>query len=342
MATLKDIARQAGVSQATVSRVLNRDASLSVSEDTRQRIFRTAAALGYKKAPPQPVEGGQVRAERRVGVAQMFDAEELREDVYYLTLKSILDEACFRRRWTTVTLFRNEAGRFIKRDELPLDGLVAIGRFTQAEIANFHEFTDNLVFLDSDPDPMRYYSIRPNYHLAIQLALGYFRDKGYQQVAYVGSVNTFGHHKELTTDPRFYYYQNNLMGRDCYEPELVLDCPMNARGGYEVMAEYLDRHGAAPEAMFLASDVVAPGMLRAMQERGLHVPQDGSVISFNNTLLSEFSNPPLSSIELYMEENAKAAAFCMELLWRGDTRGKRIVVPCELVLRESVLPRARR
>ncbi len=336
MATLKDIAQAAQVSQATVSRVLNRDASLCVTEDTRTRILAAAAALGYQKSAPQASRAARPRREPRVGIAQMFEAEELREDIYYMELRNILDEACFERGWTTVSLFRDGDGRFIKRDDQPLDGLFAIGRFTPEEIENFHGHTGNIVFLDSDPDPMRYYSIRPNYHLAVQLALRHFWDRGCREVAYLGSVNTFGHRKELSMDARYYYYRNSLMGRDCFDPSLVLDCPMNAQGGYQAVSAFLAAHGRAPEGLFLASDAIAAGALKALREAGLRVPQDVGMISFNNTVFSELSDPPLTSVEVFMREHAQAAAFCMELVWRGDTRGKRISVPCDLVDRGSV------
>jgi len=139
-------------------------------------------------------------------------------------------------------------------------------------------------------------------------------------------------------DARFYYYQADHMSRNCFDPDLVLDCAMNARGGYEAMTTFLKRRGSAPKALFIASDSIAPGVLMALQEHKIQVPRDISIITFNNTVLSEYSNPPLTSVEVYMKENVRAAAFCMELLWQGDTRGKRVVVPCGLVLRDSVRP----
>ena len=342
MATLKDIAEQVGVSQTTVSRVLNRDPSLSVTDETRKQVIRTAAVMGYKKAIQ--MQAGEKETppaesrEFRVGIAQMFDMKGLQEDMYYMAMKNILDEECFGRQWSTVPLFRDEHQRFVRNNELPLDGLFAIGRFTEEEIANFREYTDNIVFLDSDPDPLKYYSILPNYHLAIRLAMGHFRENGYDQAAYAGSVCTFGHLKESAMDARFYYYRADQMSRNCFDPDLVLDCAMNARGGYEAMTAFLKRRGSAPNALFIASDSIAPGVLMALQEHKIQVPRDISIITFNNTVLSEYSNPPLTSVEVYMKENVRAAAFCMELLWQGDTRGKRVVVPCGLVLRDSVRP----
>ena len=336
MPTLKDIAQSAGVAQGTVSRILNQDPSLSVAEETRERVLRIAESLGYKKSAAKAAEAAPTAPIRRIGVAQMLDMAELREDIYYLALKNALDEECFSRQWVSVSLHRDERRRFVRRDQAPLDGLFAIGRFSQQEIDNFHEYTDNLVFLDSDPDPMRYYSILPNYELAVRLALKHLYENGHQRVAYLGSVKTFGGHKELTTDARFYGYRAWQANFDSDDPSLVLDCAMTAKSGYAAVCEYLDKHGRPPEAMFIASDAIAPGALRALRERGLHVPADVSIVTFNNTVLSEYADPPLTSIELYMRENVKAAALCMELLWHGDTKGKRIVVPCELVPRGSV------
>ena len=340
MATLKDIADQAGVSQATVSRVLNRDPSLSVTEETRERVFRSAAALSYKKAgplqmePPPKAEG----REYRIGVAQMFDMQELQEDIYYLTLKTLLDKECFGRQWTTLPLYRDGQRRFVSH--YPLDGLFAIGRFTEEEISGFLQYTSNLVFLDSDPDPLKFYSILPNYQLALQLAVNHFRDNGFERIAYIGSVNTFGHHKEPAADSRFIYYQMDQLSRGCYNPELVLDCPMNSRSGYQAMARFLEANGGEPpQALFIASDTLVPGVHMALQEKGLRVPEDVSIITFNNTVLSEFSSPPLTSVKLFMRETVRSAAICMELLWEGVTYGKRIVVPCSLVDRGSVRPR---
>ena len=347
MATLKEIATMAGVSQATVSRVLNQDPSLSVTEETRKRVLQTAKDLGYRTVqqryqayqeaePSAPAKPETV--ERRIGIAQMFENQQLLEDIYYLMLKNILDEVCFEKKWSTVTLFRNEQGHFVKNDDQPLDGIVAIGRFTQEEIQDFHGYTDNIVFLDSSPDEEKYCSIVPNYHLAVRQALQCFWQRGYQTIAYLGSVYTFGDTKELSMDSRFYYYKNSLLARDLYNPDFVIDCEMNSQSSYEAVKAYLDSGKPRPDAIFAASDVVAPGLLKALREYGLGVPEEMGIIAFNNTSISQLSQPPLASVEVYMRENAEAAALCMELLWNKKTHPKKIIISCHLEERGSVRP----
>lgn len=345
MATIKEIAQRAGVSSATVSRVLNGDPSLSVTGETRQRVLEAAEDLGYKTVrqryqPRQEQESGRAQggpAERRIGVAQMFETPQLLEDIYYMLLKNVLDEICFEKRWSTVMLFRNEQGHFIKNDELPLDGIVAIGRFTQGEIEDFHGYTENVVFLDSSPDEEKYCSIVPNYHLAVRQVLSCFLEHGYKQVAYLGSVYTFGSVKELSMDPRFYYYRNFLMDKGLYDKELVIDCAMNSAGSYRAMKDYIASGKPLPQAIFAASDVVAPGLVKALREYDIQIPRDIGVITFNNTSLSQLSQPPLSSVEVFLRENADAAALCMELLWQKKIHPKQIIISCRLEERGSLI-----
>ena len=194
MVTLKEIAQRSGVSPATASRVLNQDPTLSVTDDTRQRVLRTARDLGYQTlqqryqaAHPQeaPEPANWEKAHR---IAQMFETPQLREDIYYLMLKNVVDEVCFARRWSTCTLLRNEAGHFVKNDDLPAGRHCGHRAVHPGEIDDFHRYTDNLVFLDSNPDVEKYCSIVPNYHLAVRQVLHSLWKHGYERIAYLGSV----------------------------------------------------------------------------------------------------------------------------------------------------------
>lgn len=335
MATLKDIAQLANVSQATVSRVLNCDPTLSVTNETKERVFRIANELGYrttgKRVPREAVQ----EKKQRIGIALMLEFNEDKEDIYYLVMKNMVEEVCFDYDYMTVNLFRNQDREFVVNGDVPIDAVVAIGRFTTGEIQSFHRYTDKIVFLDSSPDEQRYCSIVPNYHLAVRLVLNHFFAHGHTKIAYVGSVRTYGDTKALVTDPRYYYYQTTMMNRELFRNDLVINCKTTAQSSYEVMTKHLKEHDDLPTALFISSDTVVPGVLRAIKEAGLSIPEDISIISFNNTSLSEFADPPLSSIEVYMRENAKAAIMCLGLLNREQYCPKKIVVPCELVDRGS-------
>ena len=111
---------------------------------------------------------------------------------------------------------------------------------------------------------------------------------------------------------------------------------MNSASSYAFMRDYLQAGKSLPDAIFAASDVVAPGLLRALREFDLQVPRDVGVITFNNTSLSRLAQPPLDSVEVFLRENADSAAICMELLWQKKTHPKQIIISCRLEERGSV------
>lgn len=340
MATLKDIATLAGVSQGTVSRILNKDATLNVADKTRENVIRIASELGYRSVAQRykksdVAKGDGSEGEIRIGVAQMYEMEELQEDIYYLVMHNLLEKECFAKGWTTVPLLRDKDKRFVKIDDKKLDGIIAIGRFTKEEISDFRKYSKNIVFLDSAPDEMHYFSIVPNYHMAVRHALSYFFKNGYEEIAYVGGVSTPNSLKEMKMDPRYYYYRNTLDIRGTFDENLVIDSEMNSNSSYEAMKQYLDKNGRPPKAMFIASDAAASGVLKAVQERGYTIPGDTNIITYNNTAFSYGCNPPLDSIEVYIKEIVISSIWCMQQLHEG-AHPKKIVVPCELITRGSV------
>lgn len=106
MATLKDIAALAGVSPSTVSRVLQEDATLSVTEQTRERIRQAAQELGYVKPQRKNIQKNVSNESRKycVGIAQMA-VQETPEEWYCMVLKNAVEQACFARNLETVPLF---------------------------------------------------------------------------------------------------------------------------------------------------------------------------------------------------------------------------------------------
>lgn len=337
MATLKDIAAQANVSLATVSRVLNHDDTISVSDNTKSNIFRIANELGYKTVVQRyGTEPAGAKETLHMGVVQMFEHQELLDDIYYMMMKYVLEEECFKVQSMLIPLLRNEKGVFEKTAKEDVDGIYAIGRFTEEEIQSLQQYTNNIVFIDSSPDELRYYSIVPNYHQALRLALQYLRGKGHRQIAYIGGTHSFGDTKQMQMDDRYYYYRTHLINRDLFCEDYVINCQMNSKDGYDKMKLYLQKQRHLPTAAFIASDAIAPGVLKALQEYQIRVPGDISIITFNNTSLSEFATPPLTSIAVPLRESVREAILCMDRQRKGSPMPVKIVIPCNLVQRESV------
>lgn len=343
MATLKDIAQRAGISQGAVSRILNCDSTLSVSDSTREKVINIAKELNYmpvseryRKEKNSIISKNGIGDDRRIGVVLMCEMDELNDDIYYLVMKNVIDTVCFSRGWNTVQLFRDENGNFVKNDDQKLDGIVGIGRFSESEIDSLEKYTSNLVFIDSSPDEMKYYSIVSNYHMAVRIILKHFHELGYEKIAYLGAVRTFNGKKILSIDPRFYYYSNALKELGTYDEELVLDSESKSDSAYKVMCDYIKKNKRPPEAIFVASDVVVSGLVKAIVDNGFSIPDDVGIVTYNNTMMSSQCNPALDSIEVYMMENAESAVQCFEQQWAGNKLPRKIVIPCSLVERGSV------
>lgn len=337
MATLKDIAAAAQISQGAVSRILNNDKTLNVAAETRERVFAIAEELGYRSVAQRHTTKQESRREINIGIAQMFEIEQLKDDIYYMLMKTAVDSSAFSRSWNTEPLYRDEGGSFVKNSSHDLDGIIAIGRFTEDEVKDFEEYTKNIVFIDSSPDEMRYNSVTPNYHMAVRIVLEHFMENDITQVAFVGAVHTFDNFKKKGVDPRYYYYRNTLTMNGLFDENNVIDCDKNnAACAYESMNNYLDVVNRPPRAMFLSSDAVASGVLKSLNEHGFSVPEDISIVTYNNTTFSETCNPPLDSVEVYMSEYAEAAMDCLGRMWQNKRIPQRIMIPCSLVKRGSV------
>ncbi len=341
MATLKDISAVTGISVSTISRVLNRDETISVSAQTQARIFSVAQELGYvpTRRRVRPEGSRHAATSLKMGIAQMFEPERVLQDPYYLYMKNELEKECFEQGIETTTLFRNEEGLFQAPGGGALDGIFAIGSFTREEIDSFERYTPHVVFVDSTPDDEHYYAVVPNFHLGLRQAMSRFLETGHRRIAFLGSHYTLQGTHDWLLDARLYYFRNILQAKGIYDEALVWDCGMTSPEAYQVLSGALRANKARPDALFLSSDAMVQGALRALEEAGLKIPQDISIIAFNDTSLSQNAVPPLSSIRVLQHELAFSALHAMHLCRENHPNPCKTVVPTLYMERGSVIAR---
>lgn len=264
MSTLKEISMLTNVSISTVSRILNNDTTLSVTDATRTKVLSIAKSLDYKTIGER--YNSKKLNKYKVGIAQMFELKEQEKDVYYILMKKTLEEICKEKGIATVTLFRNQEKNFTKLSPQKLSGIFPIGRFTLEEIKDFEIYTKNIVFLDSSPDELMYNSIIPDYQLGIKLALKNFLDNGHKNIGFIGSKYTFGNTKDMEVDSRYIFFKSYLENNGILNEEYFIECEMNSISGYYSMKKFL-KQKRLPTAFFISSDAIAPGILRALKEK---------------------------------------------------------------------------
>ncbi len=336
MATLKEIANSVGVSVGTVSRVLNHDSSISVSDETKIKIFDKAEELQYKTLKERKSTNKPSTNKLRIGIVEMYNHVQQLQDPYYLLLRSVVDKECFDNKIEVVNIYKSENEYKFIGDE-KLNGVIAIGKFSKEEVKLLDEINDNIVFLDSSPDEQKFDSVNVNFKLGTYEALDYLLKNGHKEIGYIGSYKTLDDTKVKNTDNRLKYYTEYMKSKNIYKEDNILDTKeMTTTAGYEAIKEFIDSKKTMPTAFFVGTDTIATGVLKALYENDIKVPQDVSIIGFNGLIASEYTIPPLTTVRVHIEYLASASVdLVLEKINKSRPYCKKVIIPSELVIRES-------
>ena len=308
MATLKDIAKLADVSIATVSRVLNQDENLSVTEETRHRILTAADEIGYTKH--QKI-GNLKKEKHQVAIIQWVSEEDELDDIYYYNIRLGIEKRAQELDYEILRYF----------NDIPFNLVICIGKFSKSQISDFEALGKPLVFVDSDTLTQGHPCITTDFENAVQSALRYLKNQGCQSIGLLTGEEKTTDFQEIIPDSRRRAYRNFCIEEGIYDANLILIGNFSALSGYELIKSKLETEEKLPDAFFAASDSLAIGALRAFQEAGLIVPDQIQIISFNDTIMARQVFPPLSCVTVYTEEMGRTAM---------DVLNKQVLAPREI------------
>ncbi|MDO4321831.1 MAG: LacI family DNA-binding transcriptional regulator [Lachnospiraceae bacterium] len=295
MATIKEVAALAGVSLTTVSRVLNRDDSLSVTPEVRMKIFRAANQLNYM--PPRQRREASGKKQLVIGVA---DWRIIRPDRPNVRLSSL---ACMLQLMTNqyeVSFVRLAYGQ-----QQTVDGIIAFGVFSDEEITFLHSLSYAVVFVNSNQKNYENDQVQLDFDLGLEEMVRYLLDrKRYASVGYIGGLYEQGNVRIGAN--RLNGLQRILKNRGQYEEKFFHIGEISRESGY-ALAKRAAEEGNLAEAILLGSDEIAEGALEAFDELGLRVPKDVAVIIYQDIQTLESKWPTGTCIEMfpdYVWENA--------------------------------------
>ena len=325
MATLKDIAQAAGISTGAVSRIINNDPTLSVSPETKRKVFEIAQELGYQKAKIRD------KSLFKMGILQWFSAEQEMQDSYYLLVRQGIEDYCQKHSIGIIRAFQSDEASI--KTLQGVDGLICIGKFSHEEVQKFMNICPNIVFLDMPVLDYNITTLTMDFKSAVYDALDYLIELGHTKIAYLGGKEFVGN-QELFIEERkqaFVSYMNNhgLDGSCIYEDAF------STASGYQMMQKILESDHL-PTAIFAASDAIAFGAMRAIQEKGLSIPDDISIIGFNDTEMSSYTTPALTTISAPAYDMGQHGA---NLIYAATNLNintpLKAKIPCQLMKRES-------
>lgn len=330
MTTIKEIAKKAGVSPATVSRVLNHDSTLSVASETKVRIFRIAEELEYVTVRERKKTDN---ARLTFGILDWYSELELLDDPYYLYLMTTIEKECALANIDTFKINKVNDEYQVMVDNL--DGILAIGKFSDEEIKDLSTYTNKIVFIDSSPREKFYDSVTINFRLGITEAIQYLMELGHTNIGFIGG-SVVGDHKEHTIDNRKKEFISIMEEYHLLNPNhIYIGSRISHQEGYNILKQVFKTKNL-PSAFLIANDTMATGALRALDEAKINVPNEISIIGFNDLVTSKYLTPPLTTIRVHINFMAVTAIdLLLEKIYKERVIPKKVLIPSELVIRKS-------
>ncbi|WP_432836491.1 LacI family DNA-binding transcriptional regulator [Dactylosporangium sp. CA-092794] len=325
--TIEDVAQAAGVSRATVSRVIN-DVP-GASGDLRARVRAAVAELGYRpNQTARALASGRRRAVDIVAVAYGPAHGWLGAHPYYSRilagLMSELERVDVHLRVRAVG--RDGAGEAIDAIAAETTVGAVLANVTPELAARFHRRCPRVVSLVATAAAVP--AVEADNAGGAHAAVEQLHRLGRRRIAAIHGPAT----NTCAIDRRAGYRR---AVRELGLADLGEGGEFRREDGHRAARRLLERHPDL-DAMFVACDLMAAGAVQAITATGRRVPQDVAIIGFDDSVAAECTNPPLSTMRLPVEEMAAAAA---RLLLSGDVpAGHRERFPVELVLRQSTHP----
>ena len=333
--TIDELAELSGVSRATVSRVLNNG---SVSDATRRRVQAVVDRTNFRPNPAaRSLASGRSGV---VGVVMHIDSHLLFGDPYFSQLLQGMSAA----------LADGATGMMLwlgnRSKEETLDRILAI-RLLDGVIVTAHNLDDPLVdgLLASrlptvlighrSADRTASYVDVDHVHAADAMTT-HLLETGRRRIGHITGMRG-----TVTGEDRLTGYRRAMHRARLAIDDLVVDGDFNEPSGAAGAAVLLD-HGV--DAIFCANDATAVGALRVIRERGLQVPEDVALAGFDDLDFAAHLDPPLTTVRQGVrEQGAQAVSSLFQLVRDRDGAPRRVILPTELVIRQSTVggvPRA--
>ena len=312
MVTLKNLSEITGYSIATISRVLNNDKTLRASEETKKIIKTVAKTSGYKtlqnKKNKQKIKSSLYNR-CCLGIVEPSNIQEHIQDPYYLYLKGFVEQECFNKKIETVKIqYNTKSKKYNFFPNKKVDGIITIGHFSVKEIDDMKKITKNIVFLDCAPHDGNYSSVIVDLKLGLKRGVDYLISCGHKNICFAGPKTAPNIFKELELEIKRVAFLEYIKEKNISENCSLLECERSTESAYENTKLFIEKNIKNLPTVFLAvNESVALGILNALKEKNIKVPEEISVLSYNNTIFSAFITPPLSSISIDSEYMAQTA-----------------------------------
>ncbi len=341
MVTIKEIAKAVGVSATTVSRVLNYDPSLTMSPAKRQAIIETAEALNYETPRNRLKVGNTADAGQlaKLMIVHFLDPSEEIADPYYVGVRLGIENRC-REMNAEVTKAFHPDGLPDAQQLAAAAGVIVIGKHSVRDIAWLRGYARHMVFADFDPHDDTVDSVFSDMGVATLKILNFLKAGGYGRIGFIGSSDYIDGETRQFGEWRCATYIDWQKANGGFDPDLVLLADSGLGQSHRLEDGYRLAHQmlslpSPPDAIVTSNDNMAIGAYRAIQERGLRIPDDIGVASFNDIPVAQFLTPPLTTMRIHAEHIGETAVDLLFERLAGRAFGRQVRIATELMSRAS-------
>lgn len=332
--TIKDVAALAGVSPSTVSRTCKNNPS--ISEETKERVRRAMAELGYE--PNFQASNLATQNSRTIGIILPISAKEAYENSFYLEAIRGISQFCNQRQYINTVITGQDEDEMLQAVRTmtrsgQVDGFIVLYSRQKDPVIDYlygegllyvligkaYQFANQTIYIDNDN------------LLAGQEATEYLYQLGHRKIAYLGSESTLMFSADRQSGYQTTLLRHGIMPRPEYSieiPSVLKDAPEKIR----TLLQLEDR----PTAILVSDDILAVSLQQVCWEMGLSIPQDLSILSFNNSLFARLTSPQLTSIDINsLQLGIEAASQMINHIENPNLLATKIIVPHYLIERDS-------
>ena len=326
MATIREVAKLAGVSIATVSRVLNNDLTYKMTDKTKQRVLDAVAALNYEL----PTTGN-----KKVGCILKLTKRKF-DDPYYMSILSAAEER-FRQKGYEIAFIRTSSeledrAQLRALFQTPISGIVLMDNLDDEVYEYIHKQVPYIVGISTnhkDIDNIGYDRFGVAYE-----ATKYLVDKGHTRIGFIGSDGATQHVKN---SQRYRGFQTAMHCANLpLNENWIIDCEWDE----DLCAKKIDKLCASddyPTALFVSSDLMAMATMNRFYINKIKVPEDVAIISVTDIEVAKYANPPLTTYRVPTTEIGYVAADLLISRINGyDLLPHNVMLPSSLVIRGTV------
>lgn len=335
--TLKEIAKEAGVSISTVSRVVNKNSPGAASKEVQDKIWEIVRRTGYTpNSTARSLKlGEETQSVHSKSIACLFArTSNAATDLFFSSLARSIEQEAFRHNYVVKYTFSSfdfsHPNTFRLITDNQVDGAVILGRCDKPMLKMMKQYFHYVAYTGLNPLDANFDQIVCDGCQAAEAAVNHLIELGHKKIAYIG---------EIKAENRYIGYCSALASHKLpLNRDYRVNVALSAEGGYLGVKKLLENHCDAT-AFFCCNDTTAIGAMRALQEAGRSIPKDASIISIDDIETAQYLTPMLSTVHIPVEELGQMTAkILIDRIEGGHHLPLKMNLPFYLASRDSCAP----